>query len=248
VKNDKTTHRWASLALKRVVDVVAATAGIILLSPLLLAAAAAVRLTSRGPVLFLQTRIGRNMRPFKICKFRTMVDGGHQRGAQVTAGRDPRITPVGKLLRKTKIDELPQLFNVVMGDMSLVGPRPEVPRYVDMFRDDFEYILEFRPGITDLASIEYRDEQEVLGAAADPEAEYVSNVLPRKLDLCKRYVREWSLLRDFALILKTLMCITPLGRRRAEGSGGADGSMLAEDSQPQYESLRKSGALRCEPK
>ena len=143
-------------------DVIAATVGLTLLSPLLFAVALLVKLTSRGPILFRQERIGRRFKPFFICKFRTMVADAPSRGRAITVGKDPRITPLGHFLRKTKIDELPQLFNVLRGEMSLVGPRPEVPRYVALFREDYAAILEARPGITDLASIRYRDEAAVL--------------------------------------------------------------------------------------
>jgi lipopolysaccharide/colanic/teichoic acid biosynthesis glycosyltransferase len=190
--------------VKRLLDVAASLAGLVLLSPLLLAVAAAVKLTSRGPVFFRQERVGRGFRPFRILKFRTMTVDAPQRGGAITVGDDPRITRVGKFLRKTKIDELPQLLNVLKGDMSLVGPRPEVPRYVELFRDDYAEILQVRPGITDLASIRYRDEASVLARAADPEREYVERVLPEKIALAKEYVRRRSFRLDVTLIAQTL--------------------------------------------
>ncbi|MGD0383706.1 MAG: sugar transferase, partial [Thermoguttaceae bacterium] len=125
-------------------------------------------------------------------------------GGPITFGDDPRITRVGRVLRKTKIDELPQLFNVLKGDMSLVGPRPEVPRYVDMFREDYAVILQVRPGITDLASIKYRDEAAILGRAENPEEEYAKRVLPEKIRYAKQYVDKASLLLDFRIILQTI--------------------------------------------
>lgn len=193
--------------MKRLIDFAASTAGIVLLSPLLLVAAVLVRLSSPGPVLFRQERIGRGFRPFTIYKFRTMVVDAPKLGAAITCGDDPRITTVGRFLRKTKIDELPQLFNVLRGDMSLVGPRPEVPRYVEMFRDDFAEILAVRPGITDLASITYRNESDILGRARDPQAEYVERILPDKIRLAKEYRHRSSVLFDLHLIVRTIAAI-----------------------------------------
>lgn len=203
-------------AAKRTVDVVGSLAGLLLLSPVLLAAGAAVRLTSPGPILFRQQRIGRGFRPFTICKFRTMVDGASRLGLPLTAGSDARVTAVGRLLRRTKLDELPQLFNVLIGDMSLVGPRPEVARYVEQFRAEYETILEVRPGITDLASIAYCDEEAVLGTAADPEREYVRRVLPEKIGLAREYLRRRSMGFDLLLIGKTIgRLLRPAARRQA---------------------------------
>ncbi len=191
--------------IKRVFDVAAASIGLRLLSPLLLIIALLVKLTSPGPVLFRQERIGRRFRPFLICKFRTMVCQASALVGQITSGRDPRIKPLGHLLRRTKIDELPQLFNVLKGEMSLVGPRPEVPRYVEMFRRDYEEILAARPGITDLASIRYSDEAAVLGEAENAEEEYVRRLLPEKIELAKQYIARSSLLFDLSLIARTLL-------------------------------------------
>lgn len=190
--------------LKRMFDLVLAMLGLIALSPAMLAAALAVRLDSPGPALYRQKRIGRGFQPFEILKFRTMVRGADQMGRQITAGADPRITRVGHWLRKTKIDELPQLINVIKGEMSLVGPRPELPKYVEMFRDDFTEILSIRPGITDIASIRFRDEASILGRAEDPEREYVTRVLPEKIELAKKYIGQSSLVLDAILIAKTL--------------------------------------------
>ena len=134
-----------------------------------------------------------------------MVYDAPQKGGPITFGDDTRITTVGRLLRKTKIDELPQLINVLLGDMSLVGPRPEVSRYVEMFRDDYNVILQVRPGITDLASIKFRDEAALLGEAADPESEYIHRILPEKIRLAKEYVRRQSLRLDLSIIFATLV-------------------------------------------
>ena len=190
--------------IKRLLDIVGSAVGLLVLSPLLLAAAVAIKLTSPGPVLFTQERVGRDFRPFRILKLRTMRMhvGGQQ--PQITAAGDPRVTGVGRLLRKFKIDELPQLVNVLRGDMSLVGPRPEVAKYVEMFREDYAEVLRCRPGITDLASIEYRHEENILAAASDPEHAYVTAVLPHKIALAKDYVRTRSTLRDLQIIARTL--------------------------------------------
>ncbi|MBX3415381.1 MAG: sugar transferase [Pirellulales bacterium] len=193
--------------IKRAFDVGVSFVGLVLLAPLLLLVTLAVKATSPGPVLFRQERMGRGLRPFRINKFRTMVVDAPQRGAAITAGRDPRITRVGHVLRMTKIDELPQLINVLVGEMSFVGPRPEVPRYVEMFRHDYEEILRVRPGITDLASLKYRDEAALLGAAADPEAEYVEKILPDKIALAKDYIARQSLGLDLWIIVQTFLAV-----------------------------------------
>lgn len=190
--------------MKRALDFGAAALGLLLLAPPLLIVAALVKCTSPGPVLFRQERMGRHFRPFWIYKFRTMVADAPARGRAITVGDDPRITRIGRLLRKTKIDELPQLINVLRGDMSLVGPRPEVPRYVEMFREDYEDILQVRPGITDPASLQYRDEATVLARAEDPEEEYVRRILPEKIRVAKQYVRSHSAATDVWLILQTV--------------------------------------------
>lgn len=192
---------------KRLFDIGFSILGLLILSPVLVVAAILVRLSSPGPVLFRQERVGREFQSFTIYKFRTMVADAPQRGAAITCGDDPRITRVGRLLRATKIDELPQLFNVLRGDMSFVGPRPEVRRYVEMFADDYREILAVRPGITDIASILYRDEAEILGRAADPQAEYVERILPHKIRLAKEYRRRSSVLFDIGVILKTILAV-----------------------------------------
>ncbi len=181
-----------------------AAVGLLLLAPLLVVAALLVRFTSPGPVFFRQERMGRGFRPFHIYKFRSMVQDAPHKGTPVTFGSDPRITGVGRILRAAKIDELPQLINVLVGDMSLVGPRPEIRKYVEMFHADYEEVLRVRPGITDLASIKFRHEAEILGCAADPEKEYVERILPEKLRLAKDYARNPSLWLDFLVILKTI--------------------------------------------
>lgn len=187
--------------LKRAFDVAAAGAGLVVLSPVLLAVAAAIKASDPGPVFFRQTRAGLGFKPFEIFKFRTMRAGGG--GSLLTAGGDGRVTPIGRLLRRTKLDELPQLFNVLRGDMSIVGPRPEVPRYVDLFKKDYAEILSVRPGITDYASVKYRDEEAVLAAYRDPEEGYVTKVLPDKIALYRRYIAEIGFATDMRIILST---------------------------------------------
>ena len=190
--------------MKRIFDIVVAGLALIVLAPLLLLIALLIKLDSRGPILFKQERIGKGFRPFSIYKFRTMRDGVHATSS-LTIGADPRITRAGKYLRASKIDELPQLLNIVKGDMSLVGPRPEVPQYVELFRQDDEEILKMRPGITDLASIKYRDEATLLGQSENPQEEYVTRVLPDKINLGKEYIRRSSVFFDLTLMFKTFL-------------------------------------------
>jgi lipopolysaccharide/colanic/teichoic acid biosynthesis glycosyltransferase len=190
---------------KRAFDILVSVAGLIILLPLLLLVATAIKLDSSGPVFFRQWRVGRRFRRFGIYKFRTMIDDAFDRGLPITVGQDSRITRVGKILRKTKIDELPQLVNVLKGDMSLVGPRPEVPRYVELFRPDYEHILKVRPGLTDLASLKYSDEASILGQSANPERDYVARLLPDKIRLAKEYIQRSSLLFDVKLIVETII-------------------------------------------
>lgn len=192
--------------LKRAFDVAASAAGLVLTAPVLAATAVAVRTSSPGPVLFRQERVGRGGRPFRIHKFRTMrVD--HD-GVAVSGTGDPRVTRVGAVLRRTKLDELPQLFDVLRGEMSLVGPRPEVPQYVAQWPADLRpVILSVRPGITDPASIEFRNEADELAAVPDPERHYVEHILPRKAQAYARYVRQQSFVGDLALLGRTLKTV-----------------------------------------
>ncbi|MGE0448384.1 MAG: sugar transferase [Vicinamibacterales bacterium] len=196
--------------MKRVLDVVLSSLGLLVLSPVLCLAALLVRWDSPGPVLFTQRRVGRHFRPFVIYKFRTMWSDN--RGPGISVAGDPRITRVGRWLRRTKLDELPQLLNVLKGDMSLVGPRPELPKYVEMFRSEYADILCVRPGLTDPASVKYRNEAILLAAAPDPEEEYVRRILPDKLRLAREYVRGSSLVSDLVLIARTVLHL-PAGRR-----------------------------------
>jgi lipopolysaccharide/colanic/teichoic acid biosynthesis glycosyltransferase len=192
---------------KRAFDLVAASIGLLLLAPLFIMLALWVRLDSPGPVFYRQQRVGRGGMLFRIFKFRTMVVRPSD-GRQITVGRDPRVTRAGHFLRKSKLDELPQLLNVIQGSMSLVGPRPEVPRYVACYPPEVRaLVLSVAPGITDWASILYKEESEILGRAADPEQAYVEKILPAKLEYYVRYVRERSLWVDLRIIVHTLVAI-----------------------------------------
>lgn len=189
--------------VKRGFDIVCAALGLVLLAPTLLFAAVWVRVDSPGPVLFRQTRVGRFGKPFTIHKFRTMRV---EPGAAITVGEDPRITRSGRFLRQTKLDELPQLWDVLRGVMSLVGPRPELPHYVALYPADLrERVLAVRPGITDPASLAFSHEAELLAAAADPEREYREVILPAKLRLSADYAATASLATDLRLIGRTLL-------------------------------------------
>jgi lipopolysaccharide/colanic/teichoic acid biosynthesis glycosyltransferase len=206
---------------KRLFDCVVAAVGLLVLLPLLLAIAVWVKLDSPGPVWFRQVRVGRFGREFRIHKFRTMHVDAPAMGPAITAATDPRITRAGALLRRHKLDELPQLFDVLVGSMSLVGPRPEVPKYVSLYPDRVrEIVLSVRPGITDDAAIEFSDEGELLARAKDPEAAYVNEILPRKIEHYVRYVGHRTLLGDLRIIGRT---IRRLAGERGSGQGTSVG-------------------------
>lgn len=190
--------------LKRLFDVVTAGLGLLLLLPLGLLIALIIKLSDGGPVFYTQRRIGQFGRPFPIRKFRSMVVNAEKLGLPVTPEGDPRVTWMGRLLRKTKLDELPQLWNVLVGQMSFVGPRPEVPRYVDTYTPAQREILQLKPGITDLASVLFRNEEELLRGSADVEDFYVRYCLPRKIDLNRRYAARAGVLQDVWIIVQTL--------------------------------------------
>jgi len=198
---------------KHLFDFVSSIAGLALFSPLFVVIALWIRIDSPGPIFFRQVRVGRYGRPFKIFKFRTMYADAEARGRKITVEDDPRITRTGRFLRKCKFDELPQLFNVLRGEMSLVGPRPEVRRYVEFYPEEIRrQVLSIRPGITDFASILYKDESTVLAGAVDPEVTYVNVILPEKLKHYVRYVSERTLWLDFKIILLTLVEIVRRGK------------------------------------
>jgi lipopolysaccharide/colanic/teichoic acid biosynthesis glycosyltransferase len=189
--------------LIRFFDLVFSLLGILLLSPFFLIVLLIIIADSRGGVFYLQVRVGKGGRPFRLYKFRSMRTGADRKGLITVGGRDPRITRAGWFLRKYKLDELPQLINVLKGEMSLVGPRPEVPRYVDMYTDEQRKVLEVKPGITDNASVEYADENERLAKAEDPEKEYTEVIMPRKIELNMRYINKPTAGHYFKILFRT---------------------------------------------
>ncbi|WP_459479343.1 sugar transferase [Clostridium saccharoperbutylacetonicum] len=194
--------------VKRIFDLICSTLGLIVLSPVLLVIAIRIKTGSDGPVFFKQIRVGEGSKEFEILKFRTMVVDAEKLGRQITVGNDSRITKIGAFLRKYKLDELPQLINVFKGDMSLVGPRPEVPRYVKLYNEEQIRVLEVKPGITDLASIRYRDENDLLGEVENPDEFYINTIMPDKLALNLEYINKNNIFLDIYIILKTIIkCI-----------------------------------------
>ncbi|MBV7539621.1 sugar transferase [Acidovorax sp. sic0104] len=200
---------------KRLFDMVFSALALVLLAPLLVAVAVWVRLDSPGDILFRQARVGRAGQSFRIYKFRTMRPGADAAGPAITVGADERITRAGQWLRRTKLDELPQFINVLVGDMSIVGPRPEVPRYVALYPADLrDTVLSVRPGITDLASIEFRDESTLLGRSSDPERTYVEQILPVKLRYAADYAGAHTFWGDLKIVARTAAALwgsTPRG-------------------------------------
>lgn len=193
--------------MKRLFDILLSVLALLVLSPVFLLIWLCVRLTSSGSGIFTQVRVGKNNIDFSLYKFRTMYTRAHAGSAITIGSRDPRITPLGYVLRKYKLDELPQLINVLKGDMSFVGPRPEVRKYVDMYTAEHMHVLSVRPGITDYASLLFIDENEVLGRSADPEYEYIHNIMPEKLKLNLEYIQNQSFCGDIRLIFRTLFRI-----------------------------------------
>lgn len=198
---------------KRSLDLAVSVGSLIVIWPLLLIIALAVKVEDGGTVFFRQERIGRGGQPFKMWKFRTMVQGADKVGPQITSAGDPRITRVGAWLRERKLDELPQLINVLSGDMTLVGPRPEIPKYVAMYTFEQRSVLELEPGITDRASIVFADESTVLATVADPERFYVDHIVPEKIRLNLEYADSATPLRDLGVVFETLGKILPKYRR-----------------------------------
>ena len=200
-------RRRPQLIAKRAMDIAISAAALCVLWPVFLLIALAIVIDDPGPVFYRQVRVGRGGRPFRIFKFRTMVVDADNKGLSITVGRDSRITRVGAFLRKTKLDELAQLLNVLCGQMSFVGPRPEVPRYVELYTPYQRQVLLVRPGITDYASIAYRNENDLLAGADDPERMYIETIMPDKIELNMKYLREISPLADLRLILKTVIAV-----------------------------------------
>ena len=192
---------------KRLFDIVSSGIGLLYLAPVFVVMAIWIKLDSRGPVFYRQTRVGRYGRDFRIFKFRSMRVGS-DKGRQITVGeRDPRITRSGYFIRRYKIDELPQLINVFLGDMSIVGPRPEVRKYVDLYSEEQRKVFQVRPGITDLASIKYRNENELLSQVDDPDTYYIDVIMPDKLTINLEYIRHQSFMGDIKIIFNTLFKI-----------------------------------------
>ena len=204
---DVLARRKPQLIAKRAMDIVLSACALAVLWPLLLLIALAIWIDDPGPVFYRQVRVGRNGKTFRIFKFRSMVMDADKKGLAITVGRDSRITRVGAVLRKTKLDELAQLLNVILGQMSFVGPRPEVPKYVELYTPYQRQVLLVRPGITDYASIAYRNENDLLAGAQNPEAMYIEQIMPDKIELNMKYLREISPLADIRLILKTIVAV-----------------------------------------
>lgn len=192
---------------KRLFDVFFSTLGILILSPVLLIISFLIKLDSKGNILYLQNRVGKSGKIFRILKFRTMVTNADKLGLLTLGDGDNRITKVGRILRKTKLDEIPQLFNVFLGEMSFVGPRPEVKKYVNLYTNAQKEILKLKPGITDYASIKYIDESVILGNSEDPEKTYINTIMPHKIKLNKKYLHKQSLVYDIKIIFLTLFKI-----------------------------------------
>lgn len=194
------------MILKRCFDLFFSVLGVLILLPLIIVVSILIKLTSKGAVLFKQVRVTKDGKLFKIYKFRTMRENS-EGNKQITVGNDSRITSIGHILRKTKLDELPQLFNVIKGEMSLVGPRPEVSRYVELYTEEQRKILSVPAGITDYASIYFSNESELLGKAEDPEKYYIEKIMPHKIDLNMKYINNMGILTDIKIIMLTILKI-----------------------------------------
>ncbi len=190
--------------MKRLFDLFASTIGFLVLLPLFVLITILIKVNSKGSIFYLQERIGKNGKVFKIYKFRTMISDADKQGSLSLGKSDTRITKIGHLLRKLKFDELPQLINVIKGDMSLVGPRPEIKKYTDLYSKKQREVLKVRPGITDYASLKYIDEEQLLGASSEPEETYINEIMPDKINLNLEYLKNSNLLTDIQLIFKTV--------------------------------------------
>ena len=191
----------------RFFDFILSLVGLVVLAPIFIILAIWIKIDSKGPVFYKQVRVGQNGIDFGLFKFRSMVVDADKKGLISVGGRDPRITRSGYFIRKYKLDELPQLINVLVGDMSLVGPRPEVRKYVDLYTDEQQKVLSVKPGITDYASIEYMDENEILGKSSDPEKTYIEEIMPEKIKYNMKYINNKSLFEYFKIILLTVLKI-----------------------------------------
>ncbi|MBK9228682.1 MAG: sugar transferase [Ignavibacteria bacterium] len=193
--------------LKRGFDMVFSLLGSVILSPIFIVLIMAIKINSKGPSLYIQKRVGLNGNDFDLYKFRTMAVDSDKSGLLTVGGRDPRITSIGYYLRKFKLDELPQLINVLKGDMSFVGPRPEVRKYVDLYNEVQKQVLTVRPGITDVASIKYKNENEILQGHEDPEEYYIKRIMPDKIEMNLEYLKDRSFFKDIKVILQTFSAI-----------------------------------------
>lgn len=193
--------------MKRIFDLFFAFLGIMLLLPIYILIAIFIKLDSKGEILYKQERIGKDGIPFYVLKFRTMVPDAFSKGALTVGSRDPRVTGVGFYLRKYKLDELPQLFNVLFGEMSFVGPRPEVKKYTDLYNENQRLVLSVKPGITDYASIKYRNENDLLAQSSDPEKLYIEEIMPEKLNLNLKYINDNNVFKDIKIIINTFYTI-----------------------------------------
>lgn len=191
----------------RFFDFILSLVGLVVLAPIFIVLAIWIKIDSKGPVFYKQVRVGRNGIDFGLFKFRSMVVDADKKGLITVGGRDPRITRSGYFIRKYKLDELPQLINVLVGDMSLVGPRPEVRKYVDLYTDEQQKVLSVKPGITDYASIEYMDENEILGKSSDPEKTYIEEIMPEKIKYNMKYIQNKNVSEYFKIIFLTLLKI-----------------------------------------
>lgn len=196
--------------IKRAFDLFFSVSGIVILSPLLIMFSLIIKLSSEGEVFFKQERVGRDGKRFKIYKFRTMVKDAESKGKKITVGKDKRITKIGHFLRKYKLDELPQLINIIKGDMSFVGPRPEVPEYVEYYTEKQKEILKVKPGITDYASIYFSNESELLGEVNNPDEFYIKHILPYKIKLNQKYINNINIIHDLKLIFMTILKVSGL--------------------------------------
>lgn len=204
--------QWSLLIIRlskviRFFDFVLSLVGLVILAPIFIVLAVWIKIDSVGPVFYKQIRVGQNGKDFGLFKFRSMVVDADKKGLITVGGRDPRITRSGYFIRKYKLDELPQLINVLVGDMSLVGPRPEVRKYVEFYDDEQNKVLSVKPGITDYASIEYMDENEILGKSMDPEKTYIEEIMPEKIKYNMKYIKNRSLIEYFKIIFLTVLKI-----------------------------------------
>lgn len=204
--------QWSLLIIRlnkviRFFDFVLSLVGLVILAPVFIVLAVWIKIDSVGPVFYKQIRVGQNGKDFGLFKFRSMVVDADKKGLITVGGRDPRITRSGYFIRKYKLDELPQLINVLVGDMSLVGPRPEVRKYVELYDDEQNKVLSVKPGITDYASIEYMDENEILGKSKDPEKTYIEEIMPEKIKYNMKYIKNRSLIEYFKIIFLTVLKI-----------------------------------------